>query len=183
MWFARELMAAIYPEREDPVWMNEWLDWMNAFQSRHDDDEADEMNCLSLKILMNCLSLNFPGSCRQTRLSTVSRGCSLTLAWMPSREPSTTCPSPLHFTGSLTCRLGSTLCRGDFNNKWFDPGNGFLSIYKSISLGAVNQLLWRKKSDFPAINCIFFVWSILYFQAEKRIYFQTLAMWLWPTFA
>merc|ERR1712113_1276465 len=28
-----------------------------------------------------------------------------------SREPSTTCPSPLHFTGSLTCRLGRLLLR------------------------------------------------------------------------
>merc|ERR1719397_656576 len=41
---------------------------------------------------------------------------------MPSREPSTTCPSPLHFTGSLTCRLGSTLCRGRKTNLLPDPG-------------------------------------------------------------
>merc|ERR1719234_786329 len=37
---------------------------------------------------------------------------------MPSREPSTTCPSPLHFTGSLTCRLG----RGRKTNLLPDPG-------------------------------------------------------------
>merc|ERR1719234_68264 len=37
---------------------------------------------------------------------------------MPSREPSTTCPSPLHFTGSLTCRLG----RGQKTNLLPDPG-------------------------------------------------------------
>merc|ERR1719209_72579 len=41
---------------------------------------------------------------------------------MPSREPSTTCPSPLHFTGSLTCRLGRTLCRGRKTNLLPDPG-------------------------------------------------------------
>merc|ERR1739842_124085 len=58
------------------------------------------------------------GSCRQTRLSTVSRGCSPTLAWTPSREPSTTCPSPLHFTGSLICRLGP----GRKTNLLPDPG-------------------------------------------------------------
>merc|ERR1711936_1214988 len=54
----------------------------------------------------------------QTRLSTVSRGCSPTPAWMPSREPSTTCPSPLHFTGSPICRLG----RGRKTNLLPDPG-------------------------------------------------------------
>merc|ERR1719234_1503737 len=37
---------------------------------------------------------------------------------MPSREPSTTCPSPLHFTGSPTCRLG----RGRKTNLLPDPG-------------------------------------------------------------
>merc|ERR1719234_1765319 len=37
---------------------------------------------------------------------------------MPSREPSTTCPSPLHFTGSQTCRLG----RGRKTNLLPDPG-------------------------------------------------------------
>merc|ERR1719234_210130 len=37
---------------------------------------------------------------------------------MPSREPSTTCPSPLHFMGSLTCRLG----RGRKTNLLPDPG-------------------------------------------------------------
>merc|ERR1711971_407815 len=58
------------------------------------------------------------GSCHQTRLSTVSRGCSPTPAWMPSREPSTTCPSPLHFTGSPICRLG----RGRKTNLLPDPG-------------------------------------------------------------
>merc|ERR1719239_2047829 len=41
---------------------------------------------------------------------------------MPSREPWTTCPSPLHFTGSLTCRLGRTLCRGRKTNLLPDPG-------------------------------------------------------------
>merc|ERR1711936_923176 len=56
------------------------------------------------------------------RLSTVSRGSSHTLAWMPSRGPSTTCPSPLHFTGSPTCRLGRTLCRGRKTNLLPDPG-------------------------------------------------------------
>merc|ERR1740129_1476235 len=45
---------------------------------------------------------------------------------MPSREPSTTCPSPLHFTGSLTCRLG----RGRKTNLLPDPGYNvaFLTI-------------------------------------------------------
>merc|ERR1712181_204455 len=33
-------------------------------------------------------------------------------------EPSTTCPSPLHFTGSPTCRLG----RGRKTNLLPDPG-------------------------------------------------------------
>merc|ERR1719158_1907604 len=37
---------------------------------------------------------------------------------MPSREPSTTCPSPLHFTGSPICRLG----RGRKTNLLPDPG-------------------------------------------------------------
>merc|ERR1719234_3032175 len=37
---------------------------------------------------------------------------------MQSREPSTTCPSPLHFTGSPTCRLG----RGRTTNLLPDPG-------------------------------------------------------------
>merc|ERR1719193_2010592 len=41
---------------------------------------------------------------------------------MPSREPLTTCPSPLHFTGSLTCRLGRTLCRGRKTKLLPDPG-------------------------------------------------------------
>merc|ERR1719490_552036 len=41
---------------------------------------------------------------------------------MPSREPLTTCPSPLHFTGSPTCRLGRTLCRGRKTNLLPDPG-------------------------------------------------------------
>merc|ERR1711974_69465 len=53
-----------------------------------------------------------------TRLSTVSRGCSPTLAWTPSREPSTTCPSPLHFTGSPICRLD----QGRNTNLLPDPG-------------------------------------------------------------
>merc|ERR1712233_89589 len=37
---------------------------------------------------------------------------------MPSREPSTTCPSPLHFTGSPICRLGP----GRKTNLLPDPG-------------------------------------------------------------
>merc|ERR1712032_133620 len=44
------------------------------------------------------------------------------LTWVPSREPLTTCPSPLHFTGSPTCRLGRTLCRGRKTNLLPDPG-------------------------------------------------------------
>merc|ERR1719234_2057910 len=43
---------------------------------------------------------------------------------MPSREPSTTCPSPLHFTGSLTCRLG----RGRKTNLLPDPGYNVASL-------------------------------------------------------
>merc|ERR1719234_1081541 len=43
---------------------------------------------------------------------------------MPSREPSTTCPSPLHFTGSLTCRLG----RGRKNELLPDPGYNVASL-------------------------------------------------------
>merc|ERR1719180_583399 len=43
---------------------------------------------------------------------------------MPSREPSTTCPSPLHFTGSLTCRLG----RGQKTNLLPDPGYNVASL-------------------------------------------------------
>merc|ERR550517_1072575 len=38
------------------------------------------------------------------------------------QEPSTTFPSPLHFTGSPTCRLGRTLCRGRKTNLLPDPG-------------------------------------------------------------
>merc|ERR1719367_924427 len=37
---------------------------------------------------------------------------------MPSRVPSTTCPSPLHFTASPICRLG----RGRKTNLLPDPG-------------------------------------------------------------
>merc|ERR1719234_477755 len=43
---------------------------------------------------------------------------------MPSREPSTTCPSPLHFTGSPTCRLG----RGRKTNLLPDPGYNVASL-------------------------------------------------------
>merc|ERR1719180_339148 len=43
---------------------------------------------------------------------------------MPSREPSTTCPSPLHFTGSLTCRLG----RGRKTKLFPDPGYNVASL-------------------------------------------------------
>merc|ERR1719234_1422204 len=43
---------------------------------------------------------------------------------MPSREPSTTCPSPLHFTGSLTCRLG----QGRKTNLLPDPGYNVASL-------------------------------------------------------
>merc|ERR1719234_2993142 len=43
---------------------------------------------------------------------------------MPSREPLTTCPSPLHFTGSLTCRLG----RGQKTNLLPDPGYNVASL-------------------------------------------------------
>merc|ERR1719234_2315953 len=43
---------------------------------------------------------------------------------MPSREPSTTCPSPLHFTGSLTCRLG----RGRKTNLLPNPGYNVASL-------------------------------------------------------
>merc|ERR1719234_2587393 len=47
---------------------------------------------------------------------------------MPSREPSTTCPSPLHFTGSLTCRLGRPLCGGRKTNLLPDPGYNVASL-------------------------------------------------------
>merc|ERR1719234_2131976 len=43
---------------------------------------------------------------------------------MPSREPSTTCPSPLHFTGSPTCRLG----RGRKTNLLPDTGYNVASL-------------------------------------------------------
>merc|ERR1711971_896959 len=43
---------------------------------------------------------------------------------MLSREPSTTCPSPLHFTGSPTCRLG----RGRKTNLLPDPGYNVASL-------------------------------------------------------
>merc|ERR1711971_378738 len=43
---------------------------------------------------------------------------------MPSRELSTTCPSPLHFTGSPTCRLG----RGQKTNLLPDPGYNVASL-------------------------------------------------------
>merc|ERR1719234_2913882 len=43
---------------------------------------------------------------------------------MPSREPSTTCPSPLHFTGSPTCRFG----RGRKTNLLPDPGYNVASL-------------------------------------------------------
>merc|ERR1719234_2678826 len=43
---------------------------------------------------------------------------------MPSREPSTTCPSPLHFTGSPTCRLG----QGRKTNLLPDPGYNVASL-------------------------------------------------------
>merc|ERR1719234_280650 len=43
---------------------------------------------------------------------------------MPSREPSTTCPSPLHFTGSPTCRLG----QGQNTNLLPDPGYNVASL-------------------------------------------------------
>merc|ERR1712080_491433 len=55
---------------------------------------------------MGCLRSR-GGSCPRTRPSTVSRGCSPTLGWTLSREPSTTCPSPLPFTESPTCNLPS----------------------------------------------------------------------------
>merc|ERR1712127_438086 len=44
------------------------------------------------------------GSCPRTRRSTVSRGCSPTPAWTPSRELLTTCPSPRPCMESPTCR-------------------------------------------------------------------------------
>merc|ERR1711990_1035098 len=72
----------------------------------------------SLRTSLTSCQRSFAGSCLQTRRSTVSRGCSPTLAWTLSREPSTTCPSPLHFTGSLICRLG----RGRKTNLLPDPG-------------------------------------------------------------
>merc|ERR1711972_1194344 len=58
-------------------------------------------------------------SCRQTRLSTVFRGCSPTPAWTLSREPLTTCPSPLHCMESPICRLGRPLPRpkNDFTSR------------------------------------------------------------------
>merc|ERR1719234_1040267 len=43
---------------------------------------------------------------------------------MLSREPSTTCPSPLHFTGSPTCRLD----RGQKTNLLPDPGYNVASL-------------------------------------------------------
>merc|ERR1712055_689453 len=41
---------------------------------------------------------------------------------MPSREPSTTCPSPLHFTGSLTCRLGALSAEAEKRIYFQTPG-------------------------------------------------------------
>merc|ERR1719320_2422341 len=58
---------------------------------------------------------------------------------MPSREPSTTCPSPLHFTGSLTCRLG----QGRKTNLLPDPGYNvaFLPTFaKNKTAGAVQLI-------------------------------------------
>ena len=138
--------------------MNEWM------------IEPDE--CIPVRTTMmteELLMTDIPGSCRQTRLSTVSRGCSPTLAWTLSRytsnifitatcisimheyhdfmsstllknvnfcrEPSTTCPSPLHFTGSLICRLG----RGEQMIRY--RGNGFLSMLKLTSFAVEIELL------------------------------------------
>ena len=55
--------------------MNEWM------------IEPDE--CIPVRTIM-MTEIDIPGSCRQTRLSTVSRGCSPTLAWTLSRYTSNT---------------------------------------------------------------------------------------------
>merc|ERR1719234_733740 len=60
---------------------------------------------------------------------------------MPSREPSTTCPSPLHFTGSPTCRLG----RGRKTNLLPDPGYNVAfspTFAKNKTAGAVQLPSW-----------------------------------------
>merc|ERR1719201_327808 len=99
---------------------------------------------------------------------------------MPSREPSTTCPSPLHFTGSPTCRLGRTLCRGRKTNLLPDPGYVALTnicledggccpvkkmspkspaaMFSCLDINTKKRLILLCSSEFSGVQCALLRW-------------------------
>ena len=164
MWFAPELMAAIYPLQRIPCeWMDDWTGWMHSSQDDHDDEFSR---------LKSCLWLIFQGAA--ARPGWVLYPEDAALLWHGRRPGKLqhfhNCHNVCHnfmsstlssFAGSprlhvlLHCTLrGVWFVDWAEVNKWFDTGEmDFFQCWNwLLSRSKLSYLLWRMKSDFPAIT-------------------------------